>query len=59
MGEPVPAPLEKAKGSYRFHVSLRGSSAVKLSRHAKAVLVGLTLPSDVFISPDVDPQNLQ
>lgn len=59
MGDAVPAPLEKAKGSYRFHVSLRGTSAVKLSRHAKAILSALTLPSDVFISPDVDPQNLQ
>lgn len=58
LGEAVPAPLEKAKGSYRFQVSLRGASAPKLSRHARAVLSHLTLPGEVFISPDVDPQNL-
>ncbi|HEY5793130.1 MAG TPA: primosomal protein N' [Chthoniobacterales bacterium] len=58
LGEPVPAPLEKAKGAYRFHLSLRGASALKLSRHARSVLDALTLPAEVFISPDVDPQNL-
>jgi len=58
LGEPAPAPLEKAKGSWRFQVALRGPSAARLARHARGVLEWLTLPAEVFISPDVDPQNL-
>ena len=58
LGEPVPAPLEKLKKNYRYHLLLRGRSAFKLSRHVKAVLAKLQLPTDVVVAVDVDPFQL-
>lgn len=58
VGEGVPAPLEKAKTYYRFQVSLRGSSSMKLARLARSVLDGLPMPEDVFVAVDVDPLHL-
>lgn len=58
VGEGVPAPLEKAKTYYRFQVSLRGSSSMKLARLARSVLDALPMPEDVFVAVDVDPLHL-
>jgi primosomal protein N' (replication factor Y) len=58
LGDPAPAPLEKLKGQYRFQMLLRGRSAFKLSRAAKAVLAKLQLPTDVIATVDVDPFQL-
>jgi primosomal protein N' (replication factor Y) len=58
VSEGVPAPLEKAKTYYRFQVSLRGPSSLKLARLAKEVLSVLTMPEDVFVAVDVDPLHL-
>ena len=58
LSEPVPAPLEKAKGQYRFQLLLRGKSAFRLSRHVRAVMAKLQLPVDVTTAVDVDPYQL-
>ncbi|MDQ3624426.1 MAG: primosomal protein N', partial [Verrucomicrobiota bacterium] len=56
--EPTPAPLEKAHGSYRFHLMLRTRSAMKLSRRLRAVLDKLPFPEDVIVTVDVDAYQL-
>lgn len=58
VGEGVPAPLEKAKTYYRFQVSLRGSSSMRLARLAREVLDVLPMPEDVFVAVDIDPLHL-
>ena len=58
LGDPVPAPLEKLKGQYRYQLLLRGRSAFKLSRHVRAVLAKMQLPTDVIVAVDVDPFQL-
>ena len=58
LSDPVPAPLEKLKTQYRYHLLMRGKSAFKLSRHVKAVLAKLQLPTDVVVAVDVDPYQL-
>ncbi len=58
LGEPVPAPLEKAKGQFRFHLTLRGKSASLLVRLLRPVLEKISFPQDVHLSIDVDPYQL-
>lgn len=58
LGEAVPAPLEKARGYFRFQISLRGSSIRPLSRAVQMQLAALPLPEDVFVAVDVDPVHL-
>jgi primosomal protein N' (replication factor Y) len=58
IGDCVPAPLEKARGYYRFQVTLRGPSARILSAAIQQTLAVLPLPEDVFVAVDVDPVNL-
>ena len=58
VGETAPAPLEKARGYYRFQTTLRGPSARPLSRAIQQTLAVLPLPEDVFVAVDVDPVNL-
>jgi primosomal protein N' (replication factor Y) len=58
MGEPGPAPLEKLKSYYRYHLLLRGRLALKLGKHVHEVLAKLPLPSDVSATVDVDPYQL-
>lgn len=58
VGETAPAPLEKARGYYRFQTTLRGPSARPLARAIQQTLAVLPLPEDVFVAVDVDPVNL-
>ena len=58
VGEGVPAPLEKAKTYYRFQVSLRGATSMRLARLTREVLDVLTMPEDVFVAVDIDPLHL-
>ncbi len=58
LSEPTPAPLEKSKGNYRFHVMLRTRTILKTSRWLRAVLEKLTFPEDVIVTVDVDPYHL-
>jgi primosomal protein N' (replication factor Y) len=54
---PAPAPLSKINNQYRFHLSLRSRSPLKMSRFLKEIL-RLEFPEDVFVTADVDPFHL-
>jgi primosomal protein N' (replication factor Y) len=56
--EPSPAPLARVKGEYRFHLALKGPSALRMSRAIKAVLAKLTLPQEIRIAVDIDALQL-
>ncbi|MEA3186845.1 MAG: hypothetical protein QOD99_675, partial [Chthoniobacter sp.] len=58
ISEPVPAPLAKSHGNFRFHIMLRTRAIAKLSRMLRTVLDGLTFPEDVTVTVDVDPYQL-
>jgi len=58
LSEPVPAPLAKSHGNYRFHLALRTRAILKLSRHLREVLDKLTFPEEVIVTVDVDPYHL-
>jgi primosomal protein N' (replication factor Y) len=58
LGEPAPAPLEKAHGAFRYQLVLRSKRILNLSRHLKAVLEKLTFPEDVIVTVDVDAYQL-
>ena len=58
VAEPAPAPLEKLSGQYRFHILLRGSAIMRLSRLIRETLEKLPMPEDVAVAVDVDPYQL-
>ena len=58
LGEATAAPLEKLQGQFRFHILLRGSSIMRLSRLIRETLDKLPLPEDVTAAVDVDPYQL-
>lgn len=58
VGEACAAPLEKLQGQFRFHILLRGSAILRLSRRVRETLDKLPLPEDVIASVDVDPYQL-
>ncbi|PWU10346.1 MAG: primosomal protein N' [Verrucomicrobia bacterium] len=57
-GQPAPAPLEKVKGQFRFHLSLRVKSISKLVRLIRPVLEKMSFPEGVRLAIDVDPYQL-
>jgi primosomal protein N' len=50
--------LEKLQGQFRFHILLRGSAVMRLSRSIREVLDKLPFPEDVAVAVDVDPYQL-
>jgi primosomal protein N' (replication factor Y) len=58
LNAPAPAPLEKLQGQFRFHILMRGSAIVRLSRLVRETLDKLPLPEDVVAAVDVDPYQL-
>ncbi len=58
MSGPAPAPLERARTYYRYHLMLRTRRMLPLSRELGAWLTGATLPEDVLLTVDVDPVTL-
>lgn len=58
LGEAAPAPLEKARGFYRFQVALRGASARGMARAIRQTQAGLPMPEEVFMAVDIDPVQL-
>lgn len=57
IGEPLPSPLVKSHGQFRFQITLRGPAARPLSRHVQQVLEKTSLPDDVTVVFDMDAQN--
>jgi primosomal protein N' (replication factor Y) len=58
VAEPSPAPLARVKGEYRFHLALKGASALRMSRSIKAVLAKLPMPREIRVGVDVDALHL-
>lgn len=58
MGEPTPAALAKAHGQHRFQLLLRSEKIRVLCAHIRRVVEGLTLPSEIYVTWDVDPMNV-
>jgi primosomal protein N' (replication factor Y) len=58
IGEATPAPLEKLQGQFRFHILLRGSAIMRLSRLIRETLDKLPMPEDVVVAVDIDPYQL-
>lgn len=58
LGQPAPAPLEKVKGQFRFHLNLRAKSASSLIRILRPILDKMSFPQGVRLTIDVDPYQL-
>jgi len=58
MGEPVPSPLAKAHGQFRFQLLLRSEKIRALARRIHEVISAMSFPSDVIVTWDVDPMQL-
>jgi primosomal protein N' (replication factor Y) len=57
LGEPLPSPLVRAHGQFRFQITLRSQKARPLTRHVQAVLARTSLPEDVTVVFDMDALN--
>ena len=54
LGEPLPSPLVKAHGQFRFQLMLRAPSARALTLHVQKALDKTSLPEDVTVVFDMD-----
>lgn len=52
--EPLPSPLVRAHGQYRFQLTLRSKSARSIARHINETVAKFTLPEDVTLTIDID-----
>jgi primosomal protein N' (replication factor Y) len=57
LGDPLPSPLIKSHGQFRFQLVLRSQKARPLTRHVQAVLARTSLPEDVTVVFDMDALN--
>jgi len=55
LGEPLPSPLSKAAGQFRFQLMLRSESPRSMSQYIKSIIVDLAIPEEVYLAIDVDP----
>lgn len=53
--DPLPAPITKAHGQFRFQICLTGPLARPLARIARETITALNLPDDIHAVLDVDP----
>ncbi len=58
MGEPIPSPLAKAHGQFRFQLLLRSEKIRALARRIHEVITTMTFPAEVIVTWDVDPMQL-
>ena len=54
LGEPMPSPLTRAHGQFRYHLMLKSTSARALHQHVKRILTATPPPDDVTIIFDMD-----
>lgn len=57
IGEPLPSPLTRSHGQFRFQITLRAPHARPLTNHVQAVLQKTSLPDDVIATFDMDAIN--
>ena len=55
---PMPAPVAKIRGKFRFQLTLRGGEVVQLVRLLRPLMLGAKTPKGVEIYADVDPRSL-
>jgi primosomal protein N' (replication factor Y) len=55
---PVPAPLARAKGHYRYHIMMRCEHTVKMTRPIRHVQASFKIPKGVTCTVDVDALSL-
>ena len=58
VSEAAPAPLERAHGQYRFHVTLKSTSGAALGKLSREVTAAIKLPEGVIMTLDVDPYSM-
>lgn len=58
VSEAVPAPISKAKGSYRYQIMLRAKSASLMTATVDRIIQSLTLPGKVQVTVDMDALSL-
>ncbi len=54
VSEPLPSPLIRSHGQFRFQITLRSLHARPLTKHVQCVLQKTTLPEDVTATFDMD-----
>jgi primosomal protein N' (replication factor Y) len=54
----APAPIERSHGQYRYHVTLKGVSGLRLASLFREVFPTMSLPAGIVAVPDVDPASL-
>lgn len=57
IGDPLPSPLVRAHGQFRFQLMMRAPRARPLIQHLQAVLARTPLPEDVTLVTDMDALN--
>ncbi|MEA2012741.1 MAG: primosomal protein N' [Verrucomicrobiota bacterium] len=55
---PMPSPMAKIKGKYRFQMILRTKQILPTVRYLRQLLVGGAMNKNVYISVDVDPYSM-
>jgi primosomal protein N' (replication factor Y) len=56
--DPLPSPLTKAAGQFRFQIMLRAPLTRTMTQPLTQVLEKLSFPEDVTVVPDIDPYSL-
>jgi primosomal protein N' (replication factor Y) (superfamily II helicase) len=57
ISEPLPSPLIRSHGQFRFQITLRSPQARPLTNHVQTVLARTPLPEDVIATFDMDAIN--
>ena len=55
---PLPSPIAKIRGQYRYQASLRGGDIRVLGRLLRQAVLGQRFPKDVEVNLDIDPRSL-
>ncbi|MCQ2380051.1 MAG: primosomal protein N' [Victivallaceae bacterium] len=58
MVDPMPAPIERMKGKYRYVISVRGNGLATMRKAIRTLALHGAPPSGVEVAVDVDPQNM-
>jgi primosomal protein N' (replication factor Y) len=58
VSEAAPAPIERSHGPYRYHVTLKGPSGIRLASLYREVSAAVRTPEGIVVVPDVDPASL-
>jgi primosomal protein N' (replication factor Y) len=55
---PLPSPIAKMRGQYRYQLSLRGGDIRTVVRVLRKTILGRRFPTDVDVAVDIDPRSL-